>query len=92
MQFEKKLNEKQYSVTWTRYYILVLYGLILYASNICRDSNRKLKDLQVDLYNFDSTSMKYYGLIYQLVFLPGSIISTIVYNKYSLRTGIVSAA
>lgn len=82
------INNK-YKVYKRRYYILFLYGVATLFNAMCRVNNNQIRELIRNVYEIPSLNAHLITLIYPVLFIPGIIAATIVYNKFSIRTGLI---
>ena len=83
-----------YSVTWKRYYMLVLFALIYFCNIIwlwSGTANSRVRNEIKQIY--DVNRFQFYSLMILLSvwYLPGAIIAVLIYNKFSLRGCILAA-
>lgn len=87
-----KNQAPRYRVYKRRYYMLFIYCLITLFNSMCRIHNNHYRIFIRDAYGASELSSKLSSVLYPIMFTPGVIVATIIYNKYSLRTGLIIAA
>ena len=56
---------------------------------MCRTSEMHIRNIIVRRYEFDLNTFRVIQSLYAVIYIPGAIIGTIIFNKYSLRTGVL---
>ena len=85
-------KQEDYGVTFKRYYIVLLYGLLLYGGSLGRSKYDQVNKALEKEYGLNYTSLVVYHSMYEILFLPGAILSTLLHNYFQLRWGITTAA
>ena len=80
--------EDNYEVSGWRYYILILYMLMIYWTAMLRTSDSNINLILDELYGMSPTSHTVLNKLPEILFLPGAILSTYLFNKFSLKTGL----
>ena len=91
-QTSDEMKQRKYEVTCKRYYIILLYGLLLYGGSLGRAKYDQVNKALEKVYDLNSTSLVVYHAMYEILFLPGAILSTLLHNYFSLRWGIITSA
>ena len=85
-------KQEEYGVTFKRYFIILLYGLLLYGSSLGRAKYDQVNKTLEREYGLSYTSFAVYHSMYEILFVPGAILSTLLHNYFHLRWGITTAA
>ena len=85
-------SEVMYMVTWKRYYILILYMLLIYWTTMLRTSDTDVNLILDGVYHMSYTHHYIIETIPAMMFIPGAVLSTFIYNRYSLKVGICIGA
>lgn len=67
----------------------MLYGLVMFTSSMLRSSDLHIKKYIKDIYGLDELRVRFVSALYSIIFIPSMLIGTIVFNKYSLKVGVI---
>jgi len=87
-----KQKKKTYKVYKRRYYMLMVYGWVTLFNAGCRVNVQSIRALVRELYGANHIDTQIISAMYAALFLPGVIVATIWYNKWSIRTGLIIGA
>ena len=82
----------KYGVTWKRFYILAIFSLINYCNVAWHHSNTVTRNEIQNMHNLNNSQMYALKVLYNVLFVPGSILAIILHNNFSLRVWINTAA
>ena len=69
--------------------MLFVLVLVILSNAMGRTSELHIKTLIIRRYNFNDYTVRLLQGLYAILYMPGAIFGTIIYNRYSLRTGIL---
>lgn len=85
-------RKKIYTVYKRRYWMLFIYCLLSIFSAISRINHTQVRAVLNNVYDMTDLETKIVAWLFPIFFVPFAILGTIIYNNWSLRTGLIIAA
>ena len=86
---QKKTQVKEFMVEKKRWYMLLIYGLLIISTGIIWISLSPVMTIVRKLYKTNDYSVVLVSVLHFALFTPGTVCAIIYYNHYNLRYGLV---